>query len=304
MIIKLFADYLKSITEQKAYSANTIKAYKKDLESFVQFLSTQHTGHPSTPKNDPLFLRLYLHQRIEEEVSNRSLARFLSSLSSFQTFLSRTEKNKQYIFKLPKMKFSSKIPDFVPMSEINKLFETNRPLSETKKYGFQRDYMIISLLYATGIRREEIANIRLADIDRQVQTIAITGKGNKVRLVPVGENTFVELQRYLVHRERYVRDKSSKSPYLFLNKFGNPITVRSINRLVKKFAQKQGIELTPHVLRHSFATHLLENGADLLLIKEILGHASLSTTQKYTHVTAEAMKKVYNKAHPRSGAKG
>ncbi len=303
MIEKLFERFIKDIKEQKSYSVNTITAYTRDLKPWVMFLKKKHTEFPNGRKNDPLYLRLYLHERIEAKISNRSLARFLSVLSSFQQFISRSDAYQEYLFKLPKMKFSSKIPDFIPMGEIHKLFDTDKKIKQSEKYFFHRDYIMVSLLYATGMRREELANIKLSDIDSSVHTITVLGKGNKVRVVPTGEKSFEELVNYLSIREEYLLKKMTKSPYLLLNRYGKPLTVRSVNRIVKKFAQKEGMDFTPHTLRHSFATHLLENGADLLLIKEILGHASLSTTQKYTHVTAEAMKKVYNQAHPRSGVK-
>ena len=303
MIVKLFENFVKEITEQKSYSKNTISAYIRDLQPWVLFLKKKYSDLPHAKKNDPLFLRLYLHERLEAKISNRSLARFLSVVSTFQQFLAYNDKYQEYVFKLPKMKFNAKIPDFIPISEMNKLFESDRKITNSDKYYFHRDYIMVALLYATGMRREELANIKLSDIDSQVQTITVLGKGNKVRVVPTGENTFEELQNYLKIREEFLLQKMSKTPYLLLNKFGKPLTVRTVNRIVQKFARKEGMDFTPHTLRHSFATHLLENGADLLLIKEILGHASLSTTQKYTHVTAEAMKKVYNQAHPRSGVK-
>jgi site-specific recombinase XerD len=131
----------------------------------------------------------------------------------------------------------------------------------------------------------------------------VVGKGNKERVVPLGDTTKADLVNYLAKREAFVEESGGVSPSLFLNRNGERLSVRSIDRLVKKFGQAQGVDLTPHALRHSLATHLLENGANLMLIKEILGHASLSTTQKYTHVTAEAMKRVYRDAHPRSGSK-
>ena len=303
MLSQLLTAYLKEIQEQKAYSPHPVKAYVHDLTDWVAFLEKKYEELSGAKKNDPLFLRLYLHEKIEARLSNRSLARFLSSLSSFQGYLNRTEKYKKYVFKLPKMKFSPTLPDFIPASEIGRLFKDDRIKEGSKTYQYHRDYLIVALLYATGIRREELANIKVQDIDRSVQTITVTGKGNKVRVVPVGENSYEELEQYLPRRKRFIEEKQSKTPYLFLNKTGNPLSVRSVNRIVKRYAAFEGLVVTPHTLRHSFATHMLENGADLLLIKEILGHASLSTTQKYTHVTAEAMKKVYNQAHPRSGAK-
>jgi site-specific recombinase XerD len=154
------------------------------------------------------------------------------------------------------------------------------------------------------LRREELGKLTLADLDIGRGLATTIGKGNKQRVVPVGDSTVPDLRHYLKIREEFAQGKQSREQHLFLNKAGRPLTVRSIDRLVKQFSKKHGMSFTPHTLRHSFATHMLENGADLVLIKEILGHASLSTTQKYTHVTAESMKRVYQKAHPRSGAKG
>jgi site-specific recombinase XerD len=133
--------------------------------------------------------------------------------------------------------------------------------------------------------------------------IRVIGKGNKERVVPVGDATMVDLKAYLARRQEFVESRGVAVTSLFLNRQGGRLSVRSVDRLVKKFGRGEGLDFTPHALRHSFATHLLENGADLMLIKEILGHASLSTTQKYTHVTAETLKRVYRTAHPRSGSR-
>lgn len=303
MLSNLLGKYFNYLKLEKKYSQHTIDAYRRDLVPFVEYLEREHAKQPTAKKNDPLFLRIYLHQRTQQKVSNRSLSRFLSALSGFQKFLSNNAKAKEYLFKIPKMKFDSKIPEFIPANEIDKLFEHTQPVKEHEKFKYWRDFVIVSLLYATGIRREELANIKLSDIDEHVKTITVTGKGNKVRVVPIGDTAYDDIKEYLQYRESFQKNKNSKSNYLFLNKMGQPLSVRSIDRLVKKFANLSGMDFTPHTLRHSFATHLLENGADLLLIKEILGHSSLTTTQKYTHITAETMKKAYKQAHPRSGAK-
>ena len=283
-------------------SARTIEAYRRDLIPWVTYLQQQHANLPASPKNDPLFLRIYLRQRAEQGVSNRSLARFLSALSGFQKYLSMDKAKKQYIFKIPKIKYSTKLPSFVPQGEVDRLFDRTEESRGKDEYSGWRDYLMVALLYVTGIRREELAGITLADIDMDRSMITVIGKGNKERAVPVGEVTMQDLRKYLALRESFVGVTGSRSNRLFLNRSGSGLSVRSIDRLVKKYGLKQGLEFTPHTLRHSFATHLLENGADLMLIKEILGHASLSTTQKYTHVTAESMKRVYQRAHPRSGS--
>lgn len=303
MLTKLLDGYLKDLSLERRYSAHTIDAYRRDLGSWVAFLEKQYAQLPSTPKNDPLLLRLYLRERSSTNVGNRSLARFISALSGFQKYLFSKQNGKQFIFKLPHMKYAQKIPDFIPSQEVGRLFSHGNARDDKGSYGYWRDYIMIALLYATGIRREELTNIKLSDIDLSAGTITVTGKGNKVRVVPTGDATLEDLRSYLSQRELFLSAKQAKTPYLLLNRAGKPLTVRSVDRLVKQFGKGEGMDFTPHTLRHSFATHLLENGADLMLIKEILGHSSLSTTQKYTHITAESMKRVYKSSHPRSGTK-
>jgi integrase/recombinase XerD len=301
MLRRALHTYLTALADEKHRSANTVAAYHRDLTDWITYLEKQHQALPTAPKNDPLFLRMYLRRRGEAGVGNRSLARFVSALSGFQRFLGRDPKNKPYLFALPKIKFSQKLPDFLAQGEAARLFEHGNARDDKSSYAYHRDFLMVALLYVTGIRREELAHIRLGDIDKRRRLLTVIGKGNKQRVVPIGDHTMVDIDRYLPLREDFCRGKNSGSDSLFLNKYGKQLTVRSVDRLVKKYGLGEGVSMTPHTLRHSFATHLLENGADMLLIKEILGHASLSTTQKYTHVTAEAMKRVYDKAHPRSG---
>jgi integrase/recombinase XerC len=207
------------------------------------------------------------------------------------------------LFKIPRIKFSEPLPKFIPQKEAMNLFDIKVDPDKQTKHEIWRDYLVVALFYVTGLRREELAGIKLADIDLNRGLITVIGKRNKERVVPVGETTIRDLKDLLKIREEYVTARNSQSSCLFLNKYGKSLSVRSVDRLVMKYSKRLGTSFTPHTLRHSFATHLMENGADLMLIKEILGHASLSTTQKYTHVTAETMKKVYQKAHPRSGLK-
>ncbi len=304
MLQEKLTEYLAALKGQGRHAANTIESYRRDLTPWVQFLEGKYAELPTLSRNDPLLLRLYLRMRLEAGVSNRSLARFLSALAGFQRFLAKDKSLRQYLFKLPKMKFARKMPQFITQREARALFDAPTQTRSHEPYLAWRDYLMMALLYATGMRREELANIRLTDIDWEKGLISVTGKGNKVRLVPVGDTTMAELKHYLELRKDFAAQKGTSSESaLFLNRYGKALTVRTIDRRVKKFGKAGGVELTPHALRHSFATHLLENGADLMLIKEILGHASLSTTQKYTHVTAEAMKKAYLTAHPRSGTK-
>lgn len=303
MLKKALAEFLKDLADNKGRAAQTIDAYHRDLTPWVDYLEKQHKAMPRDAKNDPLFLRLYLRERGETGVSNRSLARFLSALSSFQRFLATRRGVKRYLFKIPRIKFGSRLPEFIPQADAARLFEHGNAREDKNTYPYWCDYLMIALLYVTGMRREELARIQLSDIDMRQGLIRVIGKGNKERIVPIGETTLADLKDYLRKRETFVEEKNSQSTTLFLNRQGGPLSMRSIGRRVKLFGKSEGMDFTPHTLRHSFATHLMENGADMMLIKEILGHASLSTTQKYTHVTAETMKKVYQSAHPRSGSK-
>lgn len=303
MLLKALEKYLKHLTEVEGKSPRTIESYRRDLLPWVQYLEKQYEAVPGITRNDPLLLRLYLRERTDAGVSNRSLARFLSAMSGFQRYLSTQKGLKVYRFKIPSIKFSEKLPQFVPQAEAVRLFEHSNAREDKKTYFYWRDFVMMSLLYGTGIRREELSKIELPDIDMSRGLLRVIGKGNKERIVPLGDTTKQDLENYLEKRDAFTSETGSASPSLFLNRSGEKLSVRSIDRLVKEFGRAQGVDLTPHALRHSLATHLLENGANLMLIKEILGHASLSTTQKYTHVTAEAMKRVYRDAHPRSGSK-
>lgn len=305
MLQRALNGFIRDLTQTKQRAVRTVDAYRRDLEPFVAFLERHHKAIPGIAPNDPLLLRRYLQERSDMGAGNRTIARFLSALSSFQDYLVTQSGGKQFVFKLPSVKYRSKLPAFVPQAEAVRLFNHDNSREDKSSYFYWRDYTMIALFYVTGMRREELSRLDLADVDSRRGLIRVIGKGNKERLVPAGESTAKDLKDYLLHRENFLRTLKSevRSSALFLNKTGSRLSVRSIDRLVKAFGKRHGLDFTPHALRHSFATHLLENGADLMLIKEILGHSSLSTTQKYTHVTAESMKRTYLDAHPRSGSK-
>ena len=302
MLVNILNEFLSYISNERNYSPKTVASYRHDLTEWVNFLEAQHKLTPSSRPNDPVYLRVFLRQKSEKKLSNRSLARFVSSLSSFQKYISSKSKLREYVFDLPRMKFDRKLPDFLTQSDAGSLFDGRVSDDSAGKFQILRDYTLIAILYATGIRREEASSIKLDDLDLPSGTMSVLGKRNKIRMVPIGESTLEDLKQYLELRAYFANEKDSKARELFLNRSGQRLSVRSIDRIVKKFGRSKGIDMTPHKLRHSFATHLLENGADLMLIKEVLGHSSLSTTQQYTHVTAEVMKKVYKKSHPRSGS--
>jgi integrase/recombinase XerC len=301
MLKKALEKFLAELASSRGRSVHTVGAYRRDLAPWVDFLISKHAAQPSTPANDPLFLRMYLRVRTDKGSSNRSVARFLSALSTFQKYLETQTGGSKYVFRLPKIKFSDRLPSFVSQTDAASLFDEEAPVEQSDRFAWWRDYVMVGLLYVSGLRRAELGSLTIPQIDLPRGLLTVIGKGNKPRVVPIGTTTLADLKQYLAVRKELLADKQATIERVFLNQKGNPLSVRSIDRLVKKFALRRGLKFTPHTLRHSFATHMLENGADLVLIKEILGHSSLSTTQKYTHVTAETMKAAYRKAHPRSG---
>lgn len=296
MLKKALAEYIQFLTDKRGLATGSVQVYLRLLERWVMFLEEQYRTIPPDPTVNALLLRKYLAKRRSESVSVRTLAGFISALSGFQKFLQQEKRYAPFHCRLSKLKYSEKIPDFLSQKETEEMLT----LFERDNFFGWRDYLMVSLFYLSGIRRAELASLRLADLDRNKSTLNVIGKGNKQRFVPFGATLRKELEQYLEIRtqfaERFKRDRD----FLFLNHMGGPLSVRSVDRIVTKYCARLGKRVTPHMLRHSFATHMLENGADILAIKEILGHSSLATTQKYTHVTTEQLKAVYKRAHPRA----
>ncbi|MFH2037221.1 MAG: tyrosine-type recombinase/integrase [Candidatus Zixiibacteriota bacterium] len=296
MLKKALDQYLKYLSEQRRLSPGSIETYRINLGRWLEFVENEYKTTSPDPQINSILLRKFLSIRRQENISVRTLAGFISALSGFQQYLQPKKKYNQYLCKLTKLKYTEKIPDFLSQHETEELFDYLRKDS----YLSWRDYIMVSMLYLSGIRRAEIAGLKLQDVDLRKGAMSVTGKGNKERFVPLGDTLKDEFLHYLDLRESFCAGKSEHGGYLFLNYRGEPLTVRSIDRIVKKYCAKLGKRVTPHTLRHSFATHMLENGADILAIKELLGHSSLATTQKYTHITTEQLKKVYKKSHPRA----
>ena len=296
MLKKTLGNYLKFLTEKRGLSPGSIETYKTNLAPWVEFLENEYKTTSPDPNVNSILLRKYLSKRRQESISVRTLAGFISALSGFQQYLQHERKDIEYICKLSKLKYSEKVPDFLSQKEASELFE----LVEKESYPAWRDYIMVSLFYISGMRRAELTALKLHDIDLKKHLINVIGKGNKQRFVPFGDAIADDLKFYIDLRNSYARSKKAGQANLFLNYRGDPLTVRSIDRIVKKYCARLGKRVTPHMLRHSFATHMLENGADILAIKEILGHSSLATTQKYTHLTTEQLKVIYKKAHPRA----
>ena len=275
---------------EKNYSGHTILNYKLDLQDFNKFLVGT-----ALEKADYLTLRKYLAVLKEKGLGPRSVGRRLSALRSFFRFLSREgyiKTNPMLMLSSPKL--DKHLPSFMTEEEVSKLIESAFAKNEKDLLGL-RDRAVLEVFYSSGLRISELAGLNLEDVDFISGIVKIRGKGKKERIAPIGEAALTAIRKYLDRRKK-------PADAVFLNKNSRRITTRGIRDIVVKYLRVAGIKpgVSPHTFRHSFATHLLNRGADLRTVQELLGHANLSTTQIYTHLTTEKLKSVYDKAHPRA----
>ena len=279
--------FLSYLEIEKNYSDYTILNYKIDLEEFFGFL-----GGTAFKDVDYPVLRRYLAQIRQRNLKPRTVARKLSCIRSFFKYLQREgiiNKNPAVLLMTPKL--DKPLPKFLTEQEVVRLIEAPKE----GKAPTLRDRAIFETLYSTGIRVSELVGLDISAVDMIGNVIRVRGKGKKERIVPIGEKAIDAIKAYCDGRLQ-------KSNALFLNKNGKRLTTRSISDIINKYIKIEGMakNISPHVLRHSFATHLLNRGADLRSVQELLGHVNLSTTQIYTHLTTEKLKNVYNQAHPRA----
>jgi len=301
--IETFINYLK---DQKGYSPHTIKNYHIDLKQFSEFLGSRNKSSWKRETGleieaiDATAIRAYLGS-LYGRLTRTTIARKLSTVRSFLLFLERSgliQSNPAADIATPKLE--KYIPVYLPVDDVFRLLE--RPDRE-KPLGL-RDLAILEVLYSCGIRVSELEALNTSGIDFEEHLVRVIGKGNKERIVPIGRTALKAVRNYL-DAVQYLRKKVgdiSKDGPLFINSRGGRLSARSIGRIIKRYAIESGLtsEISPHSMRHTFATHLLDGGADLRSVQELLGHASLSTTQKYTHVSLDRLMEVYDKAHPRS----
>jgi integrase/recombinase XerC len=286
------------LTVEKAYSDHTVDNYLRDINAFITFIKpTSLTA--VTAAN----VRAYIYSLVERN-KNSSVARKLSALQTFFIFLVREKKvDRNPLVGVSRPRQGKYIPVFLSVDEIFRLMDG----PDERDTFAARDKAIMELLYSTGMRVAELVSLNRNALDFGTEMVTVTGKGNKERLVPMGAPAVEAMHRYFSQRdtligERLKRGHEIDRDVLFVNNRGSRLTTRSVERLVQQYAQRAGILIcvTPHALRHSFATHLLEMGADLRIVQELLGHASLSTTQKYTHLTIDHLMDVYDKSHPKA----
>lgn len=297
--IKIFLEYLE---KEKNYSRNTVISYEDDLLQFNTFLS-RHFGDTrfSPSKIDQVTIRLFLGELLEEKKSKRSIARKLASIRSFLKYLvrkGRLKRNPGIYVATPKL--PRKLPVFLDESAVGKMMD----LPDTTKPIGLRDRAILEVLYGTGIRMGELIGLKLENVDIVKNVMKVAGKGNKERIVPLGRYARAAIQDYLVIRIKLLGNTGDMADerYMFLSNRGKPLYPRGVYNIVTGYIGRiaEIEKKSPHVLRHTFATHMLNRGADLRAVKELLGHESLSTTQLYTHVTVERLKKIYEQAHPKA----
>ena len=323
MIIHEFLDYLNF---EKHFSEHTAKCYNADLVQFCQYLSGEH-GHSSedwsansrsagsvatqTETNiEQLLLsittdsvRAYMAGLNEKQYSKSTTARKLATLRSFYKFLVKRgylSANPVMAVRTPKQ--DKKLPKFLEYDQVKKLLET----PPTDNWLGARDRAIMETLYSTGVRVSELVALNIEDVDFLGEVMHVRGKGKKERLTPIGSSALQAIQHYMEFRNKRAQGNGNfDSKVLFVNKHGKRLSTRSVRRKMDKYLKIAGLDptISPHTLRHSFATHMLNNGADLRSVQELLGHQSLSTTQIYTHLTTKKLKEVYDNAHPRDEQK-
>jgi integrase/recombinase XerC len=298
-LIERFIHYLQF---ERNASQHTLRNYRSDLLQFQTFLA-EGENPVSIEGVDALKIRSFLAFLFEHEREKSSAARKLAAIRSFFKFLHREgvlAQNAAAGVSTPKQ--AKKLPRIMTEEETNNLLDNVARESEVGGPGFVRDRAILELLYASGLRVSELVGLDLRSINLAESVLVARGKGRKERMVPFGSKAKNALVNYLAVREKLLREAKTASPALFLNTRGKRLTTRSIHRIVKHYVRMYGpkINVSPHGLRHAFASHLLAEGADLRAIQEMLGHASLSTTQKYTQVSIQRLIEVYDKTHPKA----
>lgn len=292
-VIQPFIEYLKF---EKRYSRHTIISYEADLTSFFDYLVIQY-GQISLPEISHIYIRSWLASLKDEELTSKSINRKISTLKSFFKYQIKTGVIMQSpMIKIVAPKNEKRLPAFVEKKDVDKLFQKEF----TDDWQGKTEYLLLKVFYNTGMRLSELISLKKSQVNSSNYTLKVLGKGNKERIIPVSPELMKAIAAYI--NEQKAEFPDLQSDVLFIDKKGRGLAPRSVYSSVKKYLD--GVttieKRSPHVLRHTFATHLMNNGADLNAVKELLGHSSLAATQVYTHNTIEKLKNIYKKAHPKA----
>jgi integrase/recombinase XerC len=292
---KYIFDFIAYLKQEKNVSEHTLRSYLSDLEQFYDFL-----GEKQLAEVDHGNLRDFIAYLLEGKNRKSSIARKLSAIRTFFKYLNRTglvQADPARLVATPRRE--KRLPAVITVDDAQRLMDAPADGTASDRGAEFRNKAILETLYSTGIRASELVGINRADIDRHDRLIRIRGKGRKERIVPVGQKALDAIDVYLREQKR------KECEAVFTGPSGNRLTVRTVQRILEKYGKKLGLlqKASPHTLRHSFATHMLESGADLRAIQELLGHASLSTTQRYTHLNLDSLMDIYDKAHPKARKK-
>ena len=287
MNTQILAEYLDFLEIEKGLSKNTLEAYRRDLSNFFDFYNDIDIS-----KIQRTQINSYVRNLHEKKYSPNSIMRKIASLRGFFKWACANEKTKSNpTLTLEQPKIPQKLPKVMTAEEINSIL--NQDLSKLHR-------VIIELLYGCGLRVSELVNLKINDFDLNGKYLECTGKGSKDRIVPLGKKAISAIKNYLPEREYNLQKYNLQSKQLLINEKGKQVTRQEVYTFIHEQGKKLHKAISPHTLRHTFATHLLENGADLRIVQELLGHASISNTQIYTHVSTQHLKEVYNQAHPRA----
>ena len=302
----LVEDFLLHLEKERDLSAHTLKAYRRDLDGLTGFLADYYGESEWTWQGiDRLALRGFLAHLNRKKLAKRSIARALSAVRSFYSWLNRNEivdANPARGVSSPKL--DKYLPGYLDRAQIDLLFQSAELHAQDGRFTDVRNNAMLELFYSTGIRLSELRGINRADIDLLSQQVKVRGKGRKERIIPVGDHAALALRNYESKRDDLIRQgvAGADRTAFFLSSGGKRISLSAIQKAVTKFLDRidEDAGLSTHSLRHTFATHLLDAGADLRAVQELLGHASISTTQIYTHTSVERLKEVYRRSHPRA----
>ena len=283
MLFQYISEYIDYLSVERGLSENTLLAYRNDLVDYSEFLSS--LGIEELPDISRTNVNRYIRNLRQEDFSPGSITRKIASLRGFFKWLISSEYlSHDPTASLEQPKLSRHLPKVLTLSEINTILQES--LSPWQR-------AVVELLYAAGLRVSELANLKVSDVNLEQAYVRCFGKGSKERLVPIGKYAVAAVKDYLEKRKMFVLNTESDSKHLFLDEKGHDVSRQKIYLLIHELGKKVGKNISPHTLRHSFATHLLENGADLRVVQELLGHSDVSTTQLYTHVSKKRLKEVY-----------